>query len=297
MFIDIHGHCLRCRDLGFMSKDGQPFVWAELLQEMHKEVGIDRGVLLPLIGPDNMMCVQSNEEVLDYAQASNGHFIPFCNIDPRWMFNSPDAKLDYVMEYYKDKGCKGIGEMTANLSFTDPRCLNLFRCAEKVGGLPITFHIATRYGNTYGVIDDMGLPRLETVLKMFPNLQFLAHSQAFWSHMSADVTLDNWGGYPKGKVTPGRVTELMRKYPNLNGDLSAGSGCNALTRDPQYAYEFLDEFQDRLFFGTDACRECNRNNVLVLLKNFLVESLDSGHISQEIFDKVTHKNAIRLLNL
>ena len=32
--------------------------------------------------------------------------------------------------------------------------------------------------------------------------------------------------------------ELLRKYPNLYGDLSAGSGYNAITRDPAFGDAF-----------------------------------------------------------
>lgn len=295
MFIDIHGHCLKTWDL-LPSPGAEPMVWPEKLLEFHKLAGIDRGVLLPIIGPDNAWMIQSNEEILEICAESEGHFIPFCNLDPRMLFNSTTANFSYLMEYYKDKGCKGIGEMTANLSFTDPRCLNFFAHAEK-NELPVTFHVATREGNIYGVIDDLGLPRLEYVLNKFPNLKFLAHSQTFWAHISSDVSLANWGGYPKGPVTPGRVVELMRKYPNLLGDLSAGSGCNALTRDPSFAYEFLDEFQDRLYFGTDVCQINGVNTVLIMLRNFLNKSLAEKHITQDVYDKVTHLNAIKLLGL
>jgi hypothetical protein len=43
----------------------------------------------------------------------------------------------------------------------------------------------------------------------------------------------------------------MDKYPNLYGDLSAGSGAGAITRDPKFGREFLIRRADRLMFGTD----------------------------------------------
>ena len=52
MLIDIHGHCLKNKDLPYRRGD-EPFVWPELLLNMHKEIGIDHGVLLPVIGPEN----------------------------------------------------------------------------------------------------------------------------------------------------------------------------------------------------------------------------------------------------
>ena len=35
-------------------------------------------------------------------------------------------------------------------------------------------------------------------------------------------------------------------------ELSAGSGANAMLRDPEYAIKFLTEFSDQLFFCTDS---------------------------------------------
>jgi predicted TIM-barrel fold metal-dependent hydrolase len=43
----------------------------------------------------------------------------------------------------------------------------------------------------------------------------------------------------------------MDAYPNIYGDLSAGSGANALSRDMSFAKEFVVRRQDRLMFGTD----------------------------------------------
>ena len=85
----------------------------------------------------------------------------------------------------------------------------------------------------------------------------------------------------------------MRKYPNLCGDLSAGSGQNALMRDPEFAYKFLEEFQDRLFFGTDICSPTNDFK----LTFFLDEAVENGHISQECYNKVCRENALKLLGM
>ena len=43
----------------------------------------------------------------------------------------------------------------------------------------------------------------------------------------------------------------MDKYPNLYGDLSAGSGARAISRDMAFGREFLIRRADRLMFGTD----------------------------------------------
>jgi len=148
------------------------------------------------------------------------------------------------------------------------------------------------------LIDEVGLPRFEKQVREHPELVFLGHSPGFWSHVSGDVDENSWRGYPKERVAPGgRIPELMRTCPNVYGDLSAGSGCNAVSRDPEFGYEFLDEFQDRLLFGTDVNQLRHKDSVLTKLKNFLENALQEGNITQEVFAKVTHGNAQRLLGL
>ncbi|OPX32429.1 MAG: hypothetical protein B1H40_02585 [Candidatus Latescibacteria bacterium 4484_181] len=66
------------------------------------------------------------------------------------------------------------------------------------------------------------------------------------------MTREDLQGYPRRKVVPGgRVDYLLQNYPNVYGDLSAGSGDNAMTRDREFARSFLERNQDKLLFGTD----------------------------------------------
>ena len=104
-------------------------------------------------------------------------------------------------------------------------------------------------------------------------------------------------GYPKGKVTEdGALAKIMRKRPNLYGDLSAGSGANSLMRDPDYAAKFMDEFQDRLCFGIDIC-SAYQHPADTWLLDFMKKMLDEKRISQEIYDKIMYKNAVAILGL
>ncbi|MBQ8310941.1 MAG: hypothetical protein IJX80_08020 [Clostridia bacterium] len=48
------------------------------------------------------------------------------------------------------------------------------------------------------------------------------------------------------------MAKLLRRYPNLYCDLSDYTAYNnALARDLSYTAEFVKEFEDRMFFGTD----------------------------------------------
>ena len=286
--IDIHVHSTRKK--GIPRPNGTDYANAEELRGLYDRMGIEFGVLLPSVNLEGTFHPNTNDDMMELAQQHPETFVWFCNVDPRAGWNSTTANLSYFLEYYKSKGAKGVGELCCNLPFDDPYTENLFYHAEKCG-LPVTFHIGEK-GNDYGLIDEPGLPLLEGALKKFPNLIFLGHSQKFWAEISSDVGDRN--GYPTGKVQPGgRIVELMRKYPNLCGDLSAGSGQNALMRDPEFAYQFLEEFQDRLFFGTDICAPSDWFE----LSFFLDDAVENGHISQECYNKVCRENALRLLGM
>ncbi len=290
MFIDIHTHVTLRKTP--TRPDGTINTTAEELIFMLDRAGIDKAVLLPLVSPEHMIQQMSTDDILDVTARYPDRFIPFCNLDPRNIRNSPDADFTPLLEYWKSVGCKGVGEITANLPFDDPRVQNMFKHVEKAG-LPLLFHIGPRSGGCYGLIDELGLPRLEIALRKFPELILIGHSQPFWGEISADVNDQTRNGYPKGSVIPGRIPELLRKYPNMYGDMSAGSGFNAISRDPEFGYEFMEEFQDKLLFGTDICAPTNETP----LPYYLREIVATGKISKAAYEKITWQNANRLLGL
>jgi len=296
MFIDIHVHTRRVPGPPRITGDQVTYATPAELLAAYDEAGIERACVLPGVNPECAYVPQSNEEVLELA-AKNDRFIPFCNVDPRAMTNSIRSPFDWLFGYYRDKGCKGIGEVCANLSMLHPLVQTLFKGAE-TAGLPLTFHLSPFVGHDYGLVVGPGLPELETSLQRFPKLKFLAHSQTFWAEMGPNPTLQERIGYPAGKIQEeGRIPQLMRKYGNLYGDLSANSGCNALARDPEYAVRFLTEFQDRLLFGTDICQPAGKMYTLRPLADFLLNLRDTGKISDTVFRKVARENAIRILGL
>ena len=288
MFIDIHAHTMKTAGPPRNGKDA--YATPECLIKRYDKIGIEKAVLLPVVNPECSYGLQGNEEILEICAQYPNRFIPFCNIDPRAMTNSANAPLDEILSYYKERSCKGIGEVCANLPFLHPLVQNLFKHAEKVG-LPLTFHIAAHIGGIYGLQDDPGLPQLEMSLRSFPELLFLAHSQTFWAEMALLETPGDRYGYPNYPIKKeGVVPKLFRCYQNLLGDLSAGSGHNALARDPEYAVKFLNEFQDRLFFGTDICAPDTETPLV----DFLLKLRAEKKVSEEVFQKVARGNALRL---
>ena len=290
MFFDIHAHAYRaeCPPAGGQTT----FATSEQVLARYDEIGIERGVLLPLIGPE-VYLPQSNEDIIDMCERSEGRLIPFCNIDPRGMTNAPNAPFGDWLRHYRDRGCKGIGEVMPNLPFEDPRCQNLFKHVEDVG-FPLIFDISNRIGGDYGFYDDAGLPQLERTLQRFPKLIILGHGPAYWAEMAQLETPADRGGYPGYPVKEeGAVPKLFRRYPNMYGDLSAGSGYNALARDPGYAVQFLNEFQDRLLFGTDICTA----KAELPLAGFLLKLKEEGKLDETVFEKIARGNAVQLLEL
>ncbi len=291
--IDMHNHVVKHKGPHRIGTNGT-FVTAEELFLLHDQLGVKKGLILPIVNVECAYQTQSNEEAMELAQQYPDRLAWFCNIDPRQIANSPDADLSYMLMFYKERGAKGVGEVCANLYFDDPLVQNLFRHCQACQ-LPLTFHIAPTVGGNYGLVDDFGLPRLEKALQLFPDLKFFGHSQCFWSGISADITKDTWTSYPTGKVTPGRVVELMEKYPNLYGDMSAGSGYNAVTRDPEFGYWFLEKFQDRLFYATDICDPENVHAEFFGFSAWLDAALAQGHLSRAAYEKICWRNAEQVL--
>jgi len=290
--IDIHVHTISER--GVTRPRGDTFATPEELFEMYQQLGVEKAVLLPCVSPDGGYDTNTNREIYSLVRKYPDKFYWFCNIDPRCGNNCETTDFVKLLAYYKELGAAGLGEITANLPMDDPRVESLLAACQTLK-MPVTIHIGD-LGGDYGLVDCLGLPKLERLLQKFPRLILLGHSQKFWSEISADVTEGNRGKNPEGSVVPGgRIPELMRKYPNLCGDLSAGSGCNAMMRDPDFGYAFMEEFQDRLFYGTDICSPLDITHIRVKLGPFMKQGVAEGKLSAKAEEKICRSNALRLL--
>jgi len=180
-----------------------------------------------------------------------------------------------------------------NLEWLDARMQNLLCHTQRVG-FPIVFDITGRRNYSYGIYDDPGLPQLRACLEKFPDLVFIGHGPAFWAEMGTLRKPEDRFGYPSYPLdAEGEVPRLMRVYKNLWVDLSAMSGFNALRRDTAYAPRFLNEFQDRILFGSDVCYK----NQPFETAAFLGALRLSGMITDDVFNKIARQNAERLLGL
>lgn len=292
--IDMHVHSqLSC---GPERLRGGTWPTPEEVREAYDAIGIEKGVEMPRLAPERMHDPITSRDAEFLARTypdTIGWW--FCAMDPRMANNSPHDDLSYYLDFFKERGAKGVGELQANLYIDDPRVMNLLYHCQK-SHLPITIHFG-KLGEGCGIADDLGLPRLEKVLREFPDLKILAHAMTFWSEISADVTEKERNGYPTGKIQrEGRIAKLLRQYPNLFCDLSAKSGLNALTRDEEYAYEFLEEFSDQILFATDISSSKTLCGSAQKLSDFLDNAYKNSNISQKVYQKICRENALSLLN-
>lgn len=291
--IDIHAHAVAFPSyVPAYAQTGAKFPSGEEMVEIYDKVNIEKGVLLPIVSPENQPTVMSTEGCMAVANQYPDRFVWFCNVDPR--MGTAYANMRYLLEYYKSCGARGFGELTVPFYADDPMLEKLYTCLEELE-LPLTIHISVPGSGRYGIMDELGLPRLEGILARHPGLKILGHSQVFWSEISADNNDEIRNGYPKGKVTPGRITELMRKYNNLYCDLSAGSGMNAMMRDSEHAIAFFREFSDRILYGCDICQKASVFQYE--FDAFLSGLRADGTLAEADYRKIVRENAVKLLGL
>jgi predicted TIM-barrel fold metal-dependent hydrolase len=147
------------------------------------------------------------------------------------------------IERYLRRGAIVIGELKFGVACDAPEMQAFYRLAE-AHKVPVLLHWQF---TTYS----FGFERFHRMLDKFPKVAFIGHAQTWWANIDAHHR-DQSVLYPKGPVTAGGLTDrYLADHENLYGDLSAGSGLNALTRDESFTPGFLSRHQDRLLFGSD----------------------------------------------
>ena len=277
-YVDMHTH------LGQTWNSTETLSAEQLLRWMDAH-DIAQAVVLPLVSPESSSYPLTADFVLAQTRDHRDRLIPFCSIDPRTSYKGGHQGLVAMLRKYIDMGAKGFGEHKPGIAFDDPRNMAVFAACAEVG-LPVLFHLDNQR-NT----DKPGLPGLEKVLQQNPKCTFIGHGPGWWASISGNLAQNELAGYPKGKVAPGgAIDRLMSKYPNIYGDLSAGSGANSISRDLKFGREFLIRRADRIMFGTDFLAPKQPVPQFELFEQQL-------QLPKEVQQKIYRDNARRVLKL
>ena len=230
-----------------------------------------------------------------------GHFVRSVSADPA---QADSGRL--IRDALKD-GAVSIGEMKHHLALDSAEMRRVYDIAAELQ-VPVMMHIQV-FPHFQGEMPyNTGYPQFDKILRAFPRTNFIGHADLFWAHISADVPTDR--GYPAGPIKPGGLTgRWLADFPNLYADMSANSGNNALSRDPEFTRGFLARHKSKLIFGSDcSCSDGNgagvsqgNNPEAARLSGKCVarETLTVLHhsTSPEIFRQITCDNAVRLFKL
>ena len=193
---------------------------------------------------------------------------------------------DEIAKYLK-LGAVIVGEQKFNVDVDDPKIEPVFEVAGEFD-VPVLMHFQYEMYNK-------GYERFWKVLEKFPKVNFIGHAQTFWANIDKDY-LNPKDLYPKGQVTPGGITDqYLTHYPNFYGDMSAGSGLNAMVRDEPHSREFIERHQDKLMFGSDCNDRVGRGPVC---QGWLtIKEIRKLASSKTVERKLLCENAKKLLRL
>ncbi len=235
------------------------------------------GWMLSVLG-DNASCAALQADYPD-------RFVRFACCDP-----AESRTLDVLRGNIR-RGAIGIGEMKFHVAVDSPEMHRVYKLAEEMA-VPVLIHFEYETYNT-------GLERFEAVLKSYPKVNFIGHAQTWWGNISAD--LNSLDLYPKGPVKPGGLTDrLLADYPNMYGDLSAESGLNAITRDPDFARGFTERHSRKLVWGSDC--DCHDGKGAGIQSGYCIADRSLAALRKLIpndaaFRRIVYENGSALLGL
>jgi len=264
----------------------------DALIDHQKAMGVTKSVLLPSgtpmartsthAGKSNGLAARvfGTEASARLAAQHPDKFVYFCNEVP-----DSDEAIS-AMEKWLKKGALGIGEQKFGVDCDSAPMMKVYELAKEYQ-VPVLLHFQHGKYNT-------GFERFHKVLEKFPTVNFLGHAQTWWGNI--DAKHDQAVMYPTGPVTAGGLTDkYLSDYPNMYGDLSAGSGKNALARDEEHAIAFVERHQDKLCLGTDcadsvgAGEKCSGSQQIANVRRFVK--------TPEALKKIFSTNARKIIRL
>ncbi|HEY7498187.1 MAG TPA: amidohydrolase family protein [Vicinamibacterales bacterium] len=276
--IDIHQH------VGY---SGRP---DDVLLAHQRAMGVSTTILLPAGRSVNTASTHSGTANGLQAQALGNEacrrFATAHRLSYRFAANEvPDVDgATKEIERYLKLGAVMIAEQKFGVDCDSPPMQKIYALAN-AHRVPVLMH--WQFG-----MYNYGFERFHKMLEKFPNVTFLGHAQTWWANIDKNHQ-DQSILYPKGPVTPGGLTDrYLADYPNMYGDLSAGSGLNALTRDEAFTKDFLTRHQDKLVFGSDCSDhdgggpKCQGSQTIATIRRLAA--------TKQIERKLLHGNAKRI---
>lgn len=221
----------------------------EVLLQHQRAMGVTTTILLPAGRPMNNAATHDgvangleakafgNEACYQFARAHPQEFLFAANEVP----DVEDAPA--AIEKYLKLGAVMIAEQKFGVQCDSPAMQKIYALAQ-AHDVPVLMHWQFQRFN-------YGFERFHRMLGKYPRVNFIGHAQTWWANVDRNYR-DQAGLYPQGPITPGGLTErYLADYPNMFGDLSAGSGLNALTRDATFTPGFFQRHQDKLLYGSD----------------------------------------------
>ena len=246
-----------------------------------REMGITKTVLLPAGSRFGLAAgAGRNETVVALARQLPKEYVYFANEIP-----DLDGAREEIAKYLKS-GAIGIGEQKFKVD-CDSKPMQMIAELAQEFGVPVLMHFQ------HGAYN-LGIERFHRMLEKYPRVNFIGHAQTWWGNI--DRNHDQTVMYPKTPVTPGGISDrLLADYPNMYGDLSAGSGLNSLLRDEGHARDFLKRHQDKLMYGSDCSDRIGKGDGCSGSK--CIAAVRRLAPSPEVIHKIFYGNASRLLKI
>ena len=254
--------------------------------------------------------------------AYGDRFLVFCGFDYTG-YDQPGFGPAAVRELERcfQVGARGVGELgdkggglfyskptrASGMHIDDPRMQPLIeKCGEL--GIPISIHVAEpiwmyapmdkhndglmnaykwRLDNKEGIIGHQGMiDILENAVAANPNTNFIA---CHYANCSYDLQI---------------LGNLFDKYPNLMADIAARYA--EVAPIPRFVNQFYEKYQDRLVYGTDMGMDREMYQITFRILESEDEhfyypfnyhwALNGIGLSEQVLEKVYHRNARKILN-
>jgi predicted TIM-barrel fold metal-dependent hydrolase len=255
-----------------------------------RAMGVTHTILLPAGRPINSASTHNGvSNGLQAKATGNDVCYAFAQQYPDEFFFAANEVADLPgatdeIEKYLKLGAKLIGESKFGVECDSDAMQRIYRLAEAYN-VPVLMH-------WQHIMYNYGFERFHKMLEKYPKVNFIGHAQTWWANIDKHHNDQNVL-YPKGKVTAGGLTDrLLSDYANVYGDLSAGSGLNALLRDEDHTRKFFERHQDKLLYGSDCADAAGKGDVCDGAK--IIATIRRLARNKKVERKLLYKNAKRL---